>query len=121
MIVAAWFALAIRQAIDSDRAGAIISSSAPLTHGRAAHAAALLHSAGQLNPDKTVQLLHAQLIDREGHTAAAERLALQVANSEPQNYQAWATLFLMSTPHTGMWLVSFAHMQSLEPPLKQAR
>jgi predicted Zn-dependent protease len=90
VLVAAWFALGIRQAHDIARATSIVSSSARLTPAQAAHANALLNSAGTLNPDQEVDILRARVQGALGDNAAADRILAGVTRREPEDLEAWA-------------------------------
>jgi hypothetical protein len=118
LLVCLWFAIGIRQAIDTDRATAIISSPAALSAGEAAHARSLLNDAGQLNPDRQIDLLRAQLDVRLGHDAKARALALSVANSEPENSQAWLELSHASAGDDTTLRMSYLHLYQLVPPFR---
>jgi predicted Zn-dependent protease len=98
LLVAAWFALGLRQAIATDRASAIVQSSATLTPARARRAEQLLREASFLNPDSEVQLLRSQVAMATGDRATARRLAAQVTRREPLNAAAWYQLVRATGP-----------------------
>ncbi len=116
--VCAWFVIGIRQAHDTDAATAIISSASALTPAAAAHATALLNAAGELNPDREVDLLRSQLALRQGDLALARRLALSVARREPLNAEAWLALGQAAGGNRATQLLAFAHVYQLAPPIK---
>jgi hypothetical protein len=118
LAVCVWFAIGIRQAIDTDHASAIISSSAPLTEARVTQARSLLSTAAQLNPDRQVDLLRAQLDIRLGEDAKARALALSVASAEPQNSAAWLELSHASPGDDATLQLSYERLYGLVPPLK---
>jgi len=89
LVVCAWFALGIRQARDVDEATALLSQSAPLTAAQADHAASLLHTAGQLNPDAQVDVLRGQLAYDRGERGQAQQILGVVVRREPRNLVAW--------------------------------
>jgi predicted Zn-dependent protease len=89
IIVAAWFALGIRQAHDLAAATALVDSVKHLTAADARRANALLDSAGQLNPDRQVQIMRARVVLDTGDRELAERILAPVVRSEPQNADAW--------------------------------
>jgi predicted Zn-dependent protease len=89
LLAAAWFALAVRQARDYDRAKAIVNQSSPLTAGQVQRATSLLDAAGQLNPDREVTMLRAQLALDQNRRVQAEALLVPVIRAEPENVVAW--------------------------------
>lgn len=92
LFACAWFALGIRQARDTSRAAAIVSSTAPLSQHQVQQANSLLDAAGALNPDTEVSLLRAQL-DRDQQNYAGARVIVEgVVAKEPKNVQAWQSL-----------------------------
>ena len=98
LLVAAWFAVGVRQAIDTNRAAAILQSSARLTPARARTADRLLRVASFLNPDRQVQLLRSQAALAAGDRATARRLAAEVTRLEPLNAAAWYQLVRATGP-----------------------
>ncbi len=108
LVVGAWFALGVRQAIDTSRATSIVSGPGNLDPAGARRADSLLHAAGELNPDRTVDILRAQLQDSQGQSSRAERLLLRVVHSEPMNILAW---FALATAATDKPTVSLAFTQ----------
>jgi hypothetical protein len=88
----AWFALGARQAVDTNRASALIGGPSPLSPGEARHARSLLSSAGTLNPDLTPDILRGELALQQGQDAAAERNLESVTRREPLNLEAWSAL-----------------------------
>lgn len=98
LLVVAWFGIGIRQAIDTDRASAIVQSSATLTPARARSADRLLHEASFLNPDSQVQLLRSQVAMATDDRGTARRLAAQVTRQEPLNAAAWYQLVRATGP-----------------------
>lgn len=92
VVVAAWFALGIRQAVNTARATALITGQSRLTAAQARHARSLLDSASTLNPDRTVNLLRGELALAENHNASAQRILLALVHSEPKNLDAWVRL-----------------------------
>ncbi|MGH2915454.1 MAG: hypothetical protein ACRDMX_10740 [Solirubrobacteraceae bacterium] len=91
LLVCAWFALGTRQSLDTDAASAIVSQSGRLSAAQARRAADLLAAAGQLNPDRGLDLTRSQLAVREGDRARGRAIALAVARAEPQSIQAGLT------------------------------
>jgi len=92
LVASAWYVIGIRQAHDINRASAIVSSGARLSSAQARHAAALLHDAKFLNPDRQVDLLGAQLNRDQGNLRGARTILKRVVASEPDNLLAWVSL-----------------------------
>ncbi len=90
-IVAAWFALSWTQARDLGRAQALISGTR-LSPGQAKQASALLGTAGDLNPDRTVEITRAQLAEKQHRPRLAVRILEHVVQAEPLNLTAWREL-----------------------------
>jgi predicted Zn-dependent protease len=95
----AWFALGVVQSIDTTRATAIVSSSAPMTAQRAQHVRSLLDTAQTLNPDLTVKILRGELASELNQPARAVALLESVTASEPLNADAWVTLARVALHH----------------------
>ena len=115
----AWFALGIVQSIDTTRATTIVSSSAPMTAQRAAHARSLLDSAQTLNPDQTVTMLRGELASELNQPARAVALLESVTASEPLNADAWVTLARVALHHDTPALErAVAHLGELDPKIR---
>jgi hypothetical protein len=73
----------------------------------------VLKAAGELNPDRTVDILRAQLQAKQGRRPAAERLLLSVIHSEPMNLLAWFALAAAATDKSTVSLafVRIAHLE----------
>jgi predicted Zn-dependent protease len=95
-IVAAWFGLGWIQARDLGRAESLIPAGR-LSAGQARTVASLLDTAGNLNPDRTVEITRAQLADARGEPGQGVRLMEQVTEAEPLNLQAWRELGVVAT------------------------
>jgi hypothetical protein len=119
VVACAWFALGVRQAHDTDAATSLITAggSGALRAGAAAHAASLLDAAGQLNPDRGVDLLRSQLAVRQGHPARGRALALAVTRAEPQNIQAWIAYGRASPDDPAGFGEALRHLNELAPPV----
>ena len=117
LVVCAWFALGVRQSHDLNVATDIVSARAPLTAGQARQAAGLLNAAGQLNPDRSVDLARSQLALRQGDAARARALALGVANSEPLDIEAWLAYGSASAHDPRAFAVALHHLEQLAPPV----
>jgi hypothetical protein len=118
VLAAAWFAVGVRQAHDTDVATSIITGAAPVTAAQARHAAALLHDAGQLNPDTSVDLLRSHLALRLGEPARARAIALSVTRSEPQNLQAWVAYGSAASGDPGVFALALRRLNQLAPPVR---
>ncbi|HTU98144.1 MAG TPA: hypothetical protein VMF14_19995 [Solirubrobacteraceae bacterium] len=92
ILVCAWFVVGVRQARDADHATALLAAGAHISGRDAAQVSSLLRGAGQLNPDRQVDVLRAQLQTELGHRAAGERILRGVVSAEPQNAVAWVQL-----------------------------
>jgi hypothetical protein len=121
VMVAAWFALGVRQSHDVDVASDIIGAPGRLPPGAAAHAASLLRSAGQLNPDLSVDLLRSQLALRSGDAAGARAIALSVTRSEPEDIDAWLAYGTASAHYAAGFTLALRHLNQLAPPVPQHR
>jgi predicted Zn-dependent protease len=95
----AWFGLGAVQAINTSRATAILSSSAPITPASASHVRSLLSSAGTLNPDLTVDMLRGELASQQNQPARAVAILESVTAREPLNADAWAALARAALHH----------------------
>ncbi len=117
LVVCAWFALGLRQAVATDQATAIISGNSGLSAGDARHASSLLGEAALLNPDSTVDVLRAQLAESRGDDRRAERILLNVLRREPMNITAWYALASVaaSAHDFRTTLLAVLHIGHLEP------
>lgn len=111
-----WFAIGVRQAQDTAAAAAIVSSGHSLSAARIARASSLLSDAAELNPDRQVDLLRAELAADSGRRAQAQRLALTVAHAEPRNSQAWLLLSSIGTPYQAA--VAVQKLAKLAPTIR---
>jgi predicted Zn-dependent protease len=96
VVIVAWFVLAAREARDLVEATNIVTQSASITPAQASHASRLLTSAGQLNPDRQVDLLRAALAANRNQNGRARQLLEGVTSAEPENVQAWYLLAQVS-------------------------
>jgi len=120
LVIAAWFALGVRQAIDTDRASVIVGRGG-VSVADAAHADALLRSAGWLNPDRTVDVLRGRLLLDEGRAGAARAALLKVALAEPRNAAAWVAFGSAAAGDRQAFLLALAHVHELVPPVPAPR
>lgn len=117
-IVCGWFAVSIRQAHDTSRASDIITTgSSPLPPAQVQRSQSLLHAAAQLNPDRAVELLRAQLAVRQRRLAQARAIALDVARAEPQNTNAWLAYGNASSNDRRGFLLALRRLHQLVPPV----
>lgn len=118
ILVCAWFAIGVRQARDVDHATALLSAGSHISKGDAARAASLLHSAGQLNPDRQVDVLRAQLAAERGDRRSAQRILRGVVATEPMNATAWVALAQSATSGATQQQ-AFRRLVVLVPPVHQ--
>lgn len=92
LVACAWFAIGVRQGNATRDAAALLDGSTRLPAAKARHAAALLHDAGQLNPDLQVDVMRGQLALQQGDTTRSRRILQDVVRSEPENLNGWIWL-----------------------------
>lgn len=92
LAVCVWFAVGVRQAVNTSRATALVGGGTRLTGPEARRARSLLSAAGTLNPDLGVELLRGQIDFDQHRWVAAERTFESVTRREPLNLQAWTAL-----------------------------
>lgn len=122
LVVAAWFALGIRQTRDTAQATAIIASAASAngpSAAQAAHVRSLLRAAGTLNPDKQLDVLRGQLALLRNDNRGATRILEGVVAQEPLNVAAWVYLaraaFSVNRHEFG---IAAQRIAQLDPPQK---
>jgi hypothetical protein len=120
-IVCAWFAVGVRQAHDTARAGSVLSGATPLNPVQGERVAALLREARLLNPDQQVGVLRGELAIRRHDLGAARAILGEVVHAEPMNVQAWVWLAKASSNDPSAFLVALLHINRLEPPVRQKR
>ena len=111
-----WFALAVHQAVDTNRATGLIMPRA--TQAQLRHAAALIGSAGALNPDRSVDILRAQVELDEHHEAKARAILKRVAAAEPENALAWVWLAKASVNDPPDFYRAAFRVDQLVPPVR---
>jgi hypothetical protein len=121
IVACAWFALGVRQAVDTSRAETIVSQSGALSAAQSVKAASLLSAARALNPDREVEILRGQLALAENDPVRAKQILENVVRAEPMNIKAWFQLLLAShhDPHTAS--IALRHIGLLEPSLRRRR
>jgi hypothetical protein len=115
LVVCAWFAIGAMQAIDTQRATAIVTRGATATAAQVREVRSLVRDARFLNPDRQPEVLLGQIEVERHHYAQARRVLEPVILSEPENLQAW--LFLAETANRDHRLLRQAlqHLHTLEP------
>ncbi|HZU60405.1 MAG TPA: hypothetical protein VE983_05535 [Solirubrobacteraceae bacterium] len=113
LLICAWFGLGVHQAQDISRATSIIEASAPPDPVQARQASALLSAADVLNPDRTVDLLRAELAIDEGHDVTARLILGRVTREEPQNVNAWALVARASGNDRVAYYAALFHLRAL--------
>jgi hypothetical protein len=115
VLVCAWFAFGIRQAIDTSRATAIANQGNHATAAQVHQVSSLARSARFLNPDKQPDVLLGQTEVEHGDLAAARRVLERVTRSEPQNLAAWLWLGRASRDDLVTFYTAAIHIRRLEP------
>jgi hypothetical protein len=121
VVTCTWFGLGIRQAEDQSRAVALMGQPGTPSAAKTAHTLQMLDNAGDLNPDRQIDLLRVQAEQRGGMDASAVRIAEAVVRAEPQNASAWVVLGF-ATERSDPALARLAHerVRELVPPVKAA-
>jgi hypothetical protein len=118
-LVCAWYVLGAIQAIDTNRATALLSAGS-IGPRKAAEVRSLLDTAGTLNPDQRVNVLRGQLAAKQGHIVRARQIFSSVTRTEPQNLQAWLQL-AYHPRSTSDFLRALSRIDQLLPPVPQPR
>jgi hypothetical protein len=121
LVACAWFALGIRQARDTNRAAAILNSTAPLSRSQVQQASSLLDGAEVLNPDTQVDVLRARIHRHQQDYAGARAILERVVAKEPGNVSAWLWLAESSKGAPRTFLHALHRIDQLEPPVRAAR
>lgn len=119
--ICVWFGLGIRQADDTTKATAILSSTAPPSRAQIARAASLIRAAQPLNPDTEVDVLRAQLDRAQNELAAARQILERVVAEEPANAVAWLWLARSSRGAPGTFVTALERVRELAPPVPAPR
>ena len=115
---AAWFALGVRSVHDENQVTALVNSHTSLTAAQARYAEDKLAEARTLNPDESLNALHAQIELNAGHPALAERIAKALARRAPRDVDSWVTLAVLtrdSDPAVNR--IAIAKVHELAPPV----
>lgn len=115
LLVAAWFGLAAVQVRDTNRAADILSGARTLSAEQARRVDSLLSSASSLNPDRTVDLLRAEVDYARGRRSRATRILENLVRREPMNIDAWIMLARTGFPHPGIVNRAVQHIARLDP------
>jgi predicted Zn-dependent protease len=123
LLISAWFGLGWYQASRAGQADALIARGSGLSAGRAHRAAALLDSAGTLNPDRAVTISRAKLAADEGHFQAAVHLLRSVTRDEPENLAAWVQLVFVAAKagDHGLAALGGREVSMLIPKVRESR
>ena len=121
LVTAAWYVVGVRQAHDTERAGAIISAPGSLNAARARSASSLLRAAALLNPDQEVNLLRAELDRKLGDLGKARSVLDQGVASEPGNALAWSQLAASSAGSPTASARALRNLRRLVPSTKPRR
>lgn len=95
LLVAAWFAVGVRQADGVSEARERLQAVEAPSPAEARRTAAALDRAGALNPDTAVDVLRARFALQQGRRDDARRLLLRVVDREPENLEAWAAVAIV--------------------------
>jgi hypothetical protein len=115
LVVCAWFALGFVESHELSAATAAVSSARPLD---VSHVRSLLSDASTLNPDRSVDIVRAQLLVRQGRLAAARRVLESVVQAEPDNLEAWYWVAKASPDQPRLFLLALLRIRQLEPPIR---
>ena len=118
VLVAAWFALGLRQTTATNAARSRLSVLSAPTPVAAHDISGQLDRAAWLNPDRGVTILRADLALAQGGTAAGRSDLEDVVRSEPDNLTAWATI-AVAFARTDPQLAAHAQrkLRRLSPPV----
>ena len=117
LLVTAWFAVGVHQSRAVSQAQAA-TAGGRLTAAQARHADSLLHDAATLNPDRSVDVLRAQVALARGNAAAARQILNGVVRAEPQDLDAWIALARASATDFHQRQIALLQILKLAPPAK---
>jgi predicted Zn-dependent protease len=118
LVVAAWFALGVRETHELNTVTSLLAGQPRLTASQAKHADDLLHSAGTLNPDRQEDLLRGEVAFAAGNVAATQRIVLHIAHQEPDNIAVWGELARVAGSNHRLILLAFTNVARLSPRLR---
>jgi predicted Zn-dependent protease len=118
LLAAAWFALGVYQSHAVSQATSIAAGPGRLTAAQARRADDLLHDAAALNPDRSSDVLRAQVALARGDAARARQILSGVVASEPQDLDAWIALARASSGVFHERQIALLHILKLAPPAK---
>lgn len=117
----AWFALGARSVHDQNQVTKLVNTHTSLTAAEERYAVAKLAEARTLNPDESLNALHAQIELNAGHAALAEQIAKALARRAPRDVDSWVTLAVLtrqSDPAVNRLAIAKVH--ELAPPVSQS-
>ena len=120
IVAVAWFAIAARQAHDTARATAIVSSSV-VTPAEGREASRLLDAAAFLNPDREVDVLRARVDLARGDESGARAILNRVVSQESSYLEAWIWLARASVGNLRDFYAAAYRIQQLMPPIRSQR
>jgi hypothetical protein len=121
VIACAWFALGALQVHALNRATALLPQNSNVSPPLAQAIAHQLDRAGTLNPDRSVDILRAELYIHAGDRPAAERLIKRIVHDEPDNVDAWFVLQIASFPRDPATVeLARQRQRELDPPVPAA-
>jgi predicted Zn-dependent protease len=120
LVTAAWFALGVRQARDTQAASTIVADGSAISASQARHAAQLLRAAELLNPNTNVDVLRAELDLYRGKRLAARSILERVVADEPDNAVAWEWLARASVGDLHEFFLAAFRLRQLVPPVRPA-
>jgi hypothetical protein len=120
-LVCAWFVLGAVQVHALSEANALLPRQAAIAPPLASRISHLLDRAGTLNPDRTIDILRAEVMIGTGNRPAGERDVLAVVRAEPQNIDAWIVLQIAAVPRDpATEQLSVEKQRELAPPVPAA-
>jgi predicted Zn-dependent protease len=118
LLAAAWFALGVYQSHAVSQARTIAAGPGRLTAAKARHADQLLGDAATLNPDRTIDVLRAQVALAGGNATRSRRILSGVVAGEPQDLDAWIALARASSGAFRQRQIALLHILELAPAAK---
>ena len=115
LVACAWFAVGIRQAVDTSRAAGIANQGTHATAAQVREVSSLRRGARLLNPDKQPDVLLGQIELEHGDFASARRVLTAVTRTEPQNIAGWTWLARASVSDRALFFIAAFHVHALEP------
>jgi predicted Zn-dependent protease len=110
-----WFALGARAARDEQQVTRLVASSARLTTAEAATAERRLDAAAAVDPDRNLDILRAEVVQRTGDIPAEVRILQRVVRSEPQDIYGWLLLYYAAYREPALSRYALARVHALAP------